>query len=140
VDSESFIVASVFAVICWVALVAVCALHRIVTTYRDHDEVSGGNLAAALSSAGLHLGVALVVAASASGPFEGWDRALPGFLKSVAWVVALYPFRQWIVARVVLGMSPADLDARIAKDRDVWCGGVEGLGYLFAALAVTASW
>lgn len=140
VDAESFVVASVFAVLCWVALVAVCALHRTVTTYRDHDEVSGGNLAAALSSAGLHLGVALVVAASASGSFEGWDRALPGFLKSVAWVVALYPFRQVIVARVVLGMTPADLDARIAHDRDVWCGGVEGLGYLFAALAVTASW
>jgi uncharacterized membrane protein YjfL (UPF0719 family) len=104
-DAESFVVASVFAVLCWVALVGVCGLHRLVTTYRDHEEVAAGDLAAALSSAGLHLGVALVVAASASGPFEGWDRAVPGFLKSVAWVAALYPFRQWIVARVVLGMT-----------------------------------
>lgn len=139
-DASSFVISAAYAGICWLVLVLICAAHRRITRFRDHEEIAGGNVAAALASAGLHLSVALMVAHSTVGSFEGWAASLVAFGKSLVWVLALYPFRQFVVARLVLDMTPAELDRQVAVDRDPWIGGVEGLGYIFAALVLSSAW
>ncbi len=140
VDGQSFVIGAAYAGICWLALIVICATHRKVTGFRDQDEVAAGNIAAALASAGLHLSVALMVVGATEGTFDGWRPSLVAFGRSLVWVLALYPFRQFVVARLVLDMTPTELDRRVSVDRDPWIGGVEGLGYIFAALVLSSAW
>lgn len=139
-DAASLGVSAVFNLLGWLALVLVCAGHRAITRYRDHEEIADGNVAAALTSAGLHLGVALVVGHALQGQFTGWRDSLGGFALALAWVVALYPLRQLLLARTILRLAPADLDRAVARHRDVWLGAAEGLFYILAALCLAAGW
>jgi uncharacterized membrane protein YjfL (UPF0719 family) len=139
-DAASLGISAVFCALGWLALVAICAGHRAVTRYHDHEEVADGNVAAALASAGLHLGVALVVGHAIQGQFTGWRDSVTGFVLTLVWVLALYPLRQMLLARIILRLTPADLDRRIAQHRDVWLGAAEGLFYVLAALCLAAGW
>lgn len=139
-DRDSALIAVVFTVVAWVALALICAGHRLVTRFRDHEEIAAGNLAAALASAGLHLAVALVTVRALQGQFLGWWPSLAAFAFALVWVVALYPLRQLIVARLILRMTPQAMDRAVSVQRAVWIGAVEGLGYLLTALAVATAW
>lgn len=139
-DRDATLIAVVFTILAWVALVLICAGHRLVTRFRDHEEIAAGNLAAALASAGLHLAVALVTVRALQGQFLGWWPSVAAFGLALAWVVALYPLRQLIVARLILRMTPHAMDRAVAVQRAVWIGAVEGLGYLLTAMAVVTAW
>ncbi len=75
-DAPSLLISSVFCLLGWLSLAAICAGHRVITRYADHEEIAHGNVAAALASAGLHLGVALVVGHAIQGQFTGWASSL----------------------------------------------------------------
>ncbi len=139
-DAGSLLVSGVFCLLGWISLTAVCAGHRAITRYADHEEIAHGNVAAALAAAGLHLGVALVVGHAIQGQFTGWESSLTGFAAALAWVVILYPLRQLVLARLILRMSPAEMDAGVSARRDPWLGAAEGLFYLLAALCLSAGW
>ncbi len=138
-DAYSLLVSAAFTGLGWTALILLCAGHRLVTRFSDHEEIAAGNVAAALASAGLHLGVAIVVARAIQGQFLGWNEALTGFALACGWALALWPLRQLVIARLVLGLSPAAMDAAIAVRRDPWVGAVEALGYVLSALVLSAA-
>lgn len=140
IDLASLGVSAAFCAIGWLVLILICAGHRAITRYRDHEEVADGNVAAALASAGLHLALALVVGLAMHGPFVGWQGSLTAFGLSMVWVLALYPLRQLLLARIILRLTPADLDHGIAQRHDPWLGAAEGLFYVLAALCLAAGW
>lgn len=137
-DAASLLVSAVFCILGWAAVAGISAGHRLVTRYRDHEEIAAGNLAAAIASAGLHLAVAIVVAQAIQGQFEGWDRSLSAFAIALVWALALWPLRQLVLARLVLSLDPAELDRAVAVRRDCWLGAVEALFYVLAALCLAA--
>ena len=139
-DAPSVGVAMGFTLAAWLALILICAAHRVVTRYHDHEEIAAGNLASALASAGLHLAVALVTVHALQGPFQGWRTSLLAFTVALAWVLALYPLRQVVVARLILGLTPREMDLAVAGRQAVWIGAVEGLGYLLTAMALASAW
>jgi uncharacterized membrane protein YjfL (UPF0719 family) len=139
-DAQSLLVSAVFCILGWMALIAICAGHRAVTRYHDHEEIADGNIAAALASAGLHVGVALVVGHAIQGQFTGWSSSLSGFALALAWALLLFPLRQLVLARVILRLTPRDMDAAIATRHDAWLGAAEGLFYLLSALCLSAGW
>ncbi len=137
-DAASLLVSVVFCALGWLALVALSAGHRVITRYRDHEEIAAGNVAAALASAGLHVAVAVVVARAIQGTFSGWHDSLLAFGLALVWALALYPLRQVVLARLLLGISPRELDDRIMLHHDRGMGAVEGLCYLLTALSLAA--
>ena len=139
-DGPSLVVAAGFTAVAWAALLLICAGHRLVTRFRDHEEIAAGNLAAALPAAALHLAVAMVVVHAMQGPFLGWRDSLLAFAAALVWVVALVPLRQVVVARLILGLSPRAMDLAIAGRQALWIGAVEALAYLLTGLAVAAAW
>ena len=140
IDGPSLLVSAVFTVLAWVSVALICAGHRAVTRYADHQEVANGNVAAALASAGLHLAVALVVMRALQGPFLGWAPSLAAYGLALAWVLILWPLRQIVVARLLLHGSPRDMDLAVAGRQDVWIGAVEALAYVVTALTVSSAW
>jgi uncharacterized membrane protein YjfL (UPF0719 family) len=140
IDGPSLLVSAAFTVLAWLSVVLICAGHRAVTRYADHEEIAAGNVAAALASAGLHLAVALVVMRALQGPFLGWGPSLTAYGLALAWVLLLWPLRQLLVARLLLRRSPRDMDLAVAGRQDVWVGAVEALGYLLTALTVASAW
>ena len=137
-DAASLLVSAVFCGLGWLAVIALSAGHRLITRYRDHEEIADGNVAAALASAGLHLAVAVVVARAIQGTFYGWHDSLLAFALALVWALALYPLRQVVLARLLLGISPRELDDRIMLHHDRGLGAVEGLCYVLTALSLAA--
>lgn len=135
-DGGSLAVSAAFTVLGWLSIALVCAGHRVLTRYRDHEEIAAGNLAAALAAAGLHLAVALLVGRALAGQFLGWHAAITGFAIALLWVLLLWPLRELVLARVILRMPPADMDAAIGGRRDLWLGAAEATGYVVTALCV----
>jgi uncharacterized membrane protein YjfL (UPF0719 family) len=138
VDAASLAPAAAF----WAAGVLAVALlsgaHRLVTRYRDHEEVAAGNAAAALASAGLHLAIGIVVAHAVLGDFAGWAASFAGFAWALAWVLLLWPLRQLVLARLVLRLPPRELDRAISGERDLGCAAAEAVAYITVALGVAA--
>ncbi|MBA2480728.1 MAG: DUF350 domain-containing protein [Planctomycetes bacterium] len=139
-DAPSLVVSLVFCVLGWVAVIVIGAAHRLVTRYRDHEEIAAGNTAAALAAAGLHLAVALVVGHAIQGQFAGWGQAFSGFAAALVVVFGLYPLRQVVLARLILRMSPSAMDAAVAGQRDHYLGAAEAACYVLTALCLTAGW
>lgn len=135
-DAQSLAVAAVFCLLGWAALAAICAAHRLVTRYRDHEEIAAGNTAAAIASGGLHLAVAIVVGHAISGQFAGWGASLRAFAITLAWVAVLFPLREVVLARLILRLRPRDMDMAISARRDPWLASAEALCYVLSALAV----
>ncbi|GDY13217.1 hypothetical protein LBMAG53_20950 [Planctomycetota bacterium] len=122
------------------AIIAIAAGHRLLTRYADHEEIADGNIASALASAGLHLAVALVVGLAITGPFTTWFDSLGHFGCALLWAVALWPIRQVVLARLILGLTPRQLDAAIAQRRDPWLGAAEAVCYVGSAICLAAGW
>jgi uncharacterized membrane protein YjfL (UPF0719 family) len=131
----------VFLAIGIVTLIGFQILHRKLTRYADDEEIRGDNAAAALSNAGLGIALAIIVGHAAEGSFAGWARSLIGYGLALLLAVALYPVRQVVVGRVVLGLPISfrghALDKEIAEKRNAAIGAVEAMAYVAVALLVT---
>ena len=141
-DSLSLLpISAAFFVIAEVALVVLVVLFRFLTYYADDQEIAGENLAAATSYAGVVLALSVIVGHAVDGAFLGWWVALRAFGLSLLLALALYPVRQVVVARLLLGFPltwrGGALDRAIAQDRDLVASLVEALGYLGAAWLAT---
>lgn len=139
-DATSLGISAAFCGLGWLAVITLCAGHRLVTKYHDHEEIVAGNTAAALASAGFHLAVVVVVGHAIEGQFKGWRDSLIAFGFALVWVLALYPLRQLILARVILGISPHAMDTAIMTRRDHALGAAEGLCYVISALSLVPAW
>lgn len=137
-DAGSLGVSAAFWGLGVAAVALIAAGHRLLTRYRDHEEVAAGNAAAALASAGLHLAISIVVSRAILGQFTSWSESLTGFAIALAWVLALWPLRQLVLARAILGMPPRAMDAAVAGGRDLGIAAAEALCYVVAALGLTA--
>ena len=131
-------VGAIFFVVSVIALVALSLLFRGLTSYADDQEILGENLAAATSYSGLVVALSMIVGHAADGAFEGWLPALRGFAVFLLWAILLYPVRQIVVGRWLLGfpliLRGGALDRAIAQDHDWVVSCVEAAGYLAAAL------
>lgn len=140
-DLRGLGVSTAFVVLGLGTLLVFQRLHRLITRYADDQEVRGQNLAAALSSAGLTLALAVIVAHAAEGTFEGWAASLRGYALALLLAAGLYPVRQVLVKRVLLGypltLRGHLLDRAIAEERNALIGAVEGLTYVATALLMT---
>ncbi len=134
-------VGAIFFVVSVIALVALSLLFRGLTSYADDQEILGENLAAATSYSGLVLALSIIVGHAADGAFVGWIEALRGFAVFLLWAFLLYPVRQVVVGRLLLGfpltLRGGALDRAIAQDHDWVVSCVEAAGYLAAALLAT---
>ena len=134
-------VGAIFFVVSVVALMALSLLFRGLTSYADDQEILGENLAAATSYSGLVLALSIIVGHAADGAFVGWMPALRGFAVFLLWAFLLYPVRQVVVGRLLLGfpltLRGGALDRAIAQDHDWVVSCVEAAGYLAAALLAT---
>jgi uncharacterized membrane protein YjfL (UPF0719 family) len=134
-------VGAIFFVVSVIALVALSLLFRGLTSYADDQEILGENLAAATSYSGLVLALSIIVGHAADGAFVGWMPALRGFAVFLLWAFLLYPVRQVVVGRLLLGLPltlrGGALDRAIAQDHDWVVSCVEAAGYLAAALLAT---
>lgn len=134
-------VGAVFFGVAEVALVLLSLLFRALTAYADDQEIVGENIAAAISYAGLLVALSLVVGHAADGAFVGWIPALRSFGLFLLCALLLYPVRQIVVARVLLGLPitwrGGALDRAIAQERSWLVSSVEAAGYLATAFLLT---
>lgn len=134
-------VGAIFFAVAETALVALSLLFRALTDYADDQEILGENMAAAISYSGMLLALALVVGHAADGAFVGWLPALRAFATFLLWALLLYPVRQIVVARVLLGLPirwrGGALDRAIAQEHDCVVSSIEAAGYLTAAFLLT---
>jgi uncharacterized membrane protein YjfL (UPF0719 family) len=141
-DLPSLTVSALFFLIGVGALVVLQTLYRALTKYADDEEVIGENAAAALSFAGVTLALAVIVAHAGEGTFTGWMASLRRYGLALLLAAALYPVRQIVVGRLLLGLPPrmrgGALDRLIAQERSVAVGGIEALAYVATALLATA--
>jgi uncharacterized membrane protein YjfL (UPF0719 family) len=140
-DLTTLAIGAAFAAIGTLTLLLFQGLHRRLTHYADDQELRGGNCAAAVANAGLTLALAIIVGHAAEGSFAGWGPSLRGYGAALLLALALYPVRQVLVKRLVLGfplgLRGRELDRAIAADRDLVLAGCEGLVYVATALLVT---
>jgi uncharacterized membrane protein YjfL (UPF0719 family) len=134
-------IGAIFFVVAEVVLVALSLLFRALTKYADDQEILGENAAAATSYSGVLLSLSLIVGHAADGAFPGWGPALRAFALFLLWALLLYPVRQLVVAKWLLGYPFAwrggALDHAVARERDLVVSCVEATGYLAAALLAT---
>jgi len=134
-------VGATFFAVAEVALLALSLLFRALTHYADDQEVLGENLAAAVSYSGIVVALSLIVGHAADGAFVGWLPALRSFAVFLLWALLLYPVRQLVVGRWLLGfpltLRGGPLDRAVAQERDWVVSCVEAIGYLVAALFAT---
>jgi uncharacterized membrane protein YjfL (UPF0719 family) len=134
-------VGAVFFGVAEIALVVLSLLFRALTAYADDQEIMGENIAAAISYAGLLVALSLVVGHAADGAFVGWIPALRSFGLFLLCALLLYPVRQVIVARLLLGLPitwrGGALDRAIAQERSWLVSCAEAAGYLAAAFLLT---
>lgn len=134
-------VSLVFFVLAQLSLHVFVVLFRALTAYDDSEEVLTGNLAAALSYAGITLAVSIVVGAASDGAFAGWVESLKGYGLAVLVSLVFYPVRQLIVQGLLLGARPTlragRLDEAVGIERNVGFGALEAVSYVATALLLT---
>jgi uncharacterized membrane protein YjfL (UPF0719 family) len=138
-DLKTLGLSLVFFVIAQATLHVMVMLFRLLTAYDDAEEILGGNVAAALSYAGLTVGVALIVGQAVEGTFSGWVPSLVAYGKALLWGIGLYVVRQLIVQTIFLGsfsLRGGTLDTEIARDRNIGMGAIEAMVYVATALIV----
>jgi uncharacterized membrane protein YjfL (UPF0719 family) len=140
-DLATFLVSLAFVGIGFASMLALQWAYRRLTRYADDQEVLADNAAAALSFAGVTVALAIIVGHATWGTFMGWAVSLRGYGVGLALALALYPVRQLLVKRLLLGLPFAlrggALDQAIAQERNVVVGAVEALAYVATALLVT---
>jgi uncharacterized membrane protein YjfL (UPF0719 family) len=141
-DWRSWGLSLVFFTLAVLAHLGAVSLFRALTTYDDDEHIRGGNLAAALSYAGVSVASAVVISRALEGDFTTWKASLTGFALLSACVLGLYPVRQLVVQSLWLKAPPTlrggALDDAIAQDRDVGAAALEATTYLASALALVA--
>jgi uncharacterized membrane protein YjfL (UPF0719 family) len=140
-DSQgSWVSAVVFFVAGQAAFLIITWIFRMLTSYDDNKEILEGNVAAALSYAGLMIAVGLIVGHAVEGDFVNYYSSFIAFGKALLVVVALYPVRQWIVQGILLGSGftiyGGRLDKEIKEDRNISAGIIEASVYVATALLV----
>jgi uncharacterized membrane protein YjfL (UPF0719 family) len=134
-------VGAIFFVVAEVTLVVLSLLFRYLTDYADDQEILGENLAAALSYSGMVVALSLIGGHASDGAFVGWGVALRSFALFLSLALLLYPFRQIVVARLLLGfpitLRGGALDRSVSQDRNWVVSLVEALGYVAAAFLAT---
>lgn len=140
-DLPTFLTSLVFFALGFLTLLILQWLYRRLTHYADDQEVRGENAAAALSLAGVTIAFSIIVGHATWGPFTGWASSLRGYATGLVLALGLYPVRQFVVKRLLLGLPFAfrggALDRAIAQERHVAAGAIEGLAYVATALLVT---
>jgi uncharacterized membrane protein YjfL (UPF0719 family) len=140
-DLASLAAGVVYVGVGTLTLIGFQLLHRKLTRYADDEEIRGDNAAAALGNAGLVVALSIIVGHAAEGAFVGWLPSLLRYGVALLLALALYPVRQLLVGRLILGLPIAfrgrTLDQEIAEKRNAAIGAVEGLTYLATALLVT---
>ncbi len=115
-------------------------LFRWLTPYDDSEEVLGGNVAAALSYAGVTIAVGIIVGRAVEGTFTGWASSLRGYAIALGYGFTLYVVRQFVVQTVILGRAPTlrrgALDRGIATEKNVGMAALEAVAYVATALVV----
>jgi len=134
-------IGAIFFVVSVLSLVLLSLLFRGLTSYSDEQEILGENLAAATSYSGLVIALSIIVGHAADGAFVGWLPAMHSFGVFLLWAFLLYPVRQIVVGRWLLGfpltLRGGALDRAIAQDHDWVVSCVEAAGYIAAALLAT---
>jgi uncharacterized membrane protein YjfL (UPF0719 family) len=130
-------VGAIFFAVAEISLVLLSILFRALTAYADDEEIAGGNVAAAVSYSGLVIALSLIVGHAADGSFVGWLPALRSFAIFLSWAVLLYPVRQIVIARGLLGFPlvwrGGQLDRLVAQEHNGVVSTAEAIGYLAAA-------
>lgn len=111
---------------------------RAVTVYDDASQIESGNVAAALSYAGLNLAMGILVAFALQGDFESWGASLFGYGRALGFALLVWPVRQLLVGGLLLGRMPrfrgGPIDEAVAGDRNVGVAALEAASYVGAAL------
>jgi uncharacterized membrane protein YjfL (UPF0719 family) len=140
-DLATFLVSLAFVGIGFATLLGLQALYRRLTRYADDQEIRGENAAAALSFAGVTVALSIIVGHATWGTFAGWAASLRGYGAGLVLALALYPVRQVLVKRLLLGLPFAlrggALDRAVAQERNVVVGAVEGAAYVATAILIT---
>ncbi|MCX6156234.1 MAG: DUF350 domain-containing protein [Candidatus Kapabacteria bacterium] len=138
----SFISSMIFLLAGLVSLVICTSLFRLLTAYKDSEEIMKGNTAAALSYAGQMIAVGLIIKASIDGVFIDYASSFAEFGLAMLLVLALYPIRQWILQGILLGggfsFYGGRLDKEISEDRNMNVGLVEALTYILSAILASS--
>lgn len=133
-----FSVAGIFLVIGLVALWVITYLYRFITRYDDSTEITNGNVAAALSYAGMMIAIGIIVGHAINGDFTDYSTSLRLTGKALLSVLILYPVRQFIVQGILLGsgfrLYGGRLDNEISRDGNTGAGSVEAAAYIASAL------
>jgi uncharacterized membrane protein YjfL (UPF0719 family) len=139
-SAQALLIALVFFAVAHIVLNGFVLLFRWLSAYDDAEEMLGGNLAAALSYAGVTLALSLFVGRAAEGPFLGWARSLLAFGATLALALVLYPVRQLLVQGLLLGAAPTlakgRLDVLVGRERNAGVALLEALAYVVTALVV----
>lgn len=124
-----------------VALIALTHVLRYLTAYNDVELIRSGNVAAALSGAGLIIAIGMMAGYAVSGNFTTYAAGFRSFGLMMLIVFVFYPVRQIIVQMLLLGggfsFRNGRLDREIAEDNNIGAGLLEAFGYLATALVVT---
>ena len=116
------------------------SLFRALTTYDDGEQIAGENLAAALSYAGVAIGLSIIIARATEGEFSGWSGSMRSYAGVLGAAFALYPIRQiflqTLLLRAPLRWRGGPLDDGIALERSVGIGALEAVAYVAAALSI----
>jgi uncharacterized membrane protein YjfL (UPF0719 family) len=127
-----------FFVLALVTLHLGVVIFRAVTVYDDASQIESGNVAAALSYAGLNLAMAILVAFALQGDFESWGASLFGYGRALGFALLVWPVRQLLVGGLLLGRMPrfrgGPIDEAVAGDRNVGVAALEAASYIGAAL------
>lgn len=130
----------VFFAIGQITLYAYVTLFRALTTYDDGAEILGENLAAALSYAGISIGLAIIVGRALEGSFAGWYPSLKAYGGVLLYGFGLLVARQVLVQVIILKERPrirgGMLDVAIGRERNVAIAGLEAAVYIGTALCI----
>jgi uncharacterized membrane protein YjfL (UPF0719 family) len=131
----------VFFVIGQATLHLLVVLFRMLTLYAEDEEITGENVAAALSYAGAMVAIALIVGHATDGDFAGWGKSLRAYAVALASALVLYPVRQIAVQTLLLqkplALRGGGLDRLVAQERNVGASAVEAVSYFAAAVLLT---
>jgi uncharacterized membrane protein YjfL (UPF0719 family) len=140
-DLSTLGISIVFFVIAQATLHLLVVLFRTLTLYAEDQEITGENVAAAVSYAGAMLAIAIIVSHAVEGDFAGWGVSLRSYAVALASALVLYPVRQLGVQTLMLrqpfALRGGALDRLVSQERNVGVSAVEAVSYLAAAVLLT---
>lgn len=127
-----------FFVLAIVTLQVFVVLFRTLTSYDDSEEILAENLAAAISYAGVTIGMGIIIGQAVEGTFTGWVPSLKGYAKALVYCGTLYFVRQLVVQTLIvrgpLRLRGGKLDELVGRKSDVGVAAIEAGAYIGAAI------